>query len=250
MSPTTIRRKALTPAAYWETFRAPDVSPAETLAEVEFLIEHLKVKTDAHLLDVACGTGRHATALAQRGYSVTGIDINAEYIAHAKQVNKDSQERLNWLNDDMRNINWKAEFDGGFCLGDSFGYFDHGASETFIAALAKALKQGSRIIIDTSSVAEVLIPNLQKEQVIQFDDSVVNIKNTYHAESSCLESIYELTTDSLKESNTSLRWIFTAGEINRMLGKAGLLVAGLYGSLEGTHFELGADRLLILAQKR
>lgn len=221
-----------------------------TDAEVDFVIEHLKLKPGAHVLDVPCGTGRHSTALAKHGYRVTGIDISPDSILVAKQTSQDLGDQLVFINDDMRNINSRCEFEGGFCLGDSFGYFDFGASETFIEALARALKPGSRLLIDTSSVAEVLIPNLRKEEEFELDGKTVILSNIYHAESSCLESIFSTTESSQRQAHTELRWIFTAGEITRMLGKAGLLVAGLYGSLAGEAFELGANRLLILAQKR
>lgn len=36
------------------------------------------------VLDTACGTGRHAIALAQRGYQVTGADLSAAMVAQAR----------------------------------------------------------------------------------------------------------------------------------------------------------------------
>jgi SAM-dependent methyltransferase len=35
------------------------------------------------LADVACGTGRHASYLAERGHQVIGFDVSAEMLAHA-----------------------------------------------------------------------------------------------------------------------------------------------------------------------
>jgi cyclopropane fatty-acyl-phospholipid synthase-like methyltransferase len=47
-----------------------------TIAEVEFLIETLELSPGASILDVRCGTGRHAIELARRGYRVTGVDLD------------------------------------------------------------------------------------------------------------------------------------------------------------------------------
>jgi glycine/sarcosine N-methyltransferase len=38
------------------------------------------------VLDAACGTGRHAIALAQRGYQVTGADLSAAMVARARET--------------------------------------------------------------------------------------------------------------------------------------------------------------------
>jgi len=38
--------------------------------------EHWPNPSQSHILDVGCGSGRHAVELAQRGFQVTGIDIS------------------------------------------------------------------------------------------------------------------------------------------------------------------------------
>src|SRR3954469_19692875 len=48
--------------------------------EVGFLVDELKLESGARLLDVGCGPGRHAHALASRGIEVVGIDISARFV--------------------------------------------------------------------------------------------------------------------------------------------------------------------------
>ena len=50
----------------------------------DFLEEH-GVASNARLLDAACGIGRHAILLAQRGYQVTGLDISPLYVEMARE---------------------------------------------------------------------------------------------------------------------------------------------------------------------
>lgn len=71
----------------WETFfngHAPkymnEVFTKNTAEEVDFVIDELRLKPGAAILDVGCGTGRHAAralGLARKGYSVTGIDLSS-----------------------------------------------------------------------------------------------------------------------------------------------------------------------------
>lgn len=47
----------------------------DTARQVDFLVKTLGLKGGERILDLACGFGRHGLELAQRGFSVTGVDI-------------------------------------------------------------------------------------------------------------------------------------------------------------------------------
>jgi SAM-dependent methyltransferase len=71
------------------------------------------------LLDVACGTGRHAREFAALGFDVTGVDYNAELLAIARECNPG----VRFQHGDMRALAPPAEpFDVVTCLFDSIGY--------------------------------------------------------------------------------------------------------------------------------
>jgi SAM-dependent methyltransferase len=219
--------------------------------EVDFLVKHLNVKPGSHLLDVPCGKGNHARILATRGFAVTGIDVNEDYIQKAKkQSHLDHTDGLlNFIREDMRNLPGDESFDGGYCLGDSFGYFGPHESELFIDGFSISLKRGAKLIIDTRAVAEVLIPNLKEVDVLSAEGYQIDIKRKYHADSSCLESQFTIISAAGVEVKSSLQWVFSTGELSRMLGKNGFSVKALYRSIDEERFELAAERLLIVALK-
>jgi SAM-dependent methyltransferase len=77
---------------------------------------------DGALLDVACGTGRHARAFAGLGWDVTGVDLNPLLLEHARA----SMPEGRFVEGDMRALESLGLEPGSFaavtCLFDSTGY--------------------------------------------------------------------------------------------------------------------------------
>jgi SAM-dependent methyltransferase len=74
------------------------------------------------LLDVACGTGRHAIEFAGLGYDVTGIDYSAELLERARENAAQAGVEIQFLLQDMRTLDLGERFDVVTCLFDSIGY--------------------------------------------------------------------------------------------------------------------------------
>ena len=55
-----------------------------TVGEVDFIEGEIRRDKSATILDIGCGTGRHAVELAKRGYNVTGIDLSVSQIDKAR----------------------------------------------------------------------------------------------------------------------------------------------------------------------
>lgn len=62
-------------------------------AEAAFVLELLQARGSSPktLLDLGCGTGRHAVAFSQKGITVTGVDLSAEMVRIAKKTATDSK---------------------------------------------------------------------------------------------------------------------------------------------------------------
>ncbi len=102
------------------------------------------------VLDVGCGPGRHARALAERGIEVHGIDVSRRFvdIANDRAPEGASFERL-----DARQMVFEAEFDAVICLCQgAFGLMTaDGHDETVIAGIARALRPGGRLALSAFS---------------------------------------------------------------------------------------------------
>lgn len=227
--------------------------PELTEAEADFIADELRAEGGMHLLDVPCGNGRHALELARRGCRVTGVDDSAEYIAEAKALAAapadSSALPVAFHRAEMRQLPWTDAFDGAYCLGNSFGYLDAAGSADFLAALSASLRPGARFVLDSSLTAESVLPHLEDRVWRPVEDILLLAEYHYLAEESRLQIDYTFVRGGERETRRAEHWVFTVAEVRRMLAAAGLTTLALYADTEHTPFEVGAERLLLVAEK-
>ena len=71
-----------------------------TVQEIDFLLNELSLPEYSHILDMGCGTGRHAIELARRGYRVTGVDISSGMLAEAEKAAREAEVKITWVHAD------------------------------------------------------------------------------------------------------------------------------------------------------
>ena len=235
------------------------ISPQQTKAEADFLVKMLGCGQGSHLLDVPCGNGRLSLELARRGWRVTGVDIADEFIEEARAGcvlapptdagGTDSIAQTDFLLCDMCNIAGEAIYDGAYCFGNSFGFLEYADMERFLRGVARALRPGARFVIETGMAAESCLRKFEAVSSHQIDDILLTIKEEYLAEESCIDTEYVFEQNGKTDSRKAKHWIYTAGEIRRMLERAGFEILNLYGSLKCGPYTLGADELFVIAQR-
>ncbi|WBW98573.1 class I SAM-dependent methyltransferase [Oceanirhabdus sp. W0125-5] len=87
-----------------------------TVAEVDFIEEELKLPKGSYILDIGCGTGRHSIELARRGYNVTGIDISENMLLEGKKVCKEENLNVDFIHADATEFKVNRLFDACICL--------------------------------------------------------------------------------------------------------------------------------------
>lgn len=118
-----------------------------TRGEVDFIEMALSLADDASLLDVACGGGRHALELAQRGYSVEGVDNSATLVAYATRCAYEQATRARFVQGDMRSLNYAQQFDAALVMNSSLGFFDDATNRATLKRVAQALVDGGKLLL-------------------------------------------------------------------------------------------------------
>jgi SAM-dependent methyltransferase len=231
--------------AFWDAVTSEEMTRAETA----FLAKTLHLRPGAAVLDVPCGSGRHALALAARGHRLTGVDIAPENIARAKSTAAARQLAVEWHEADMRELPWTDTFDAAYCMGNSFGYLDDDGNAAFLRAVARALKPGARFLIDTGIVAEALLPTLEERTWFEFGGITMLIQNDYNHAASRLETELTFIREGKTEKHLIAQRIYTYRELIQLLADSGLTHAEAYSSLTGEPFRLKAPRVLLVTSK-
>ena len=87
-----------------------------TEQETDALIGALDLRPGQRVLDVGCGPGRHALALAARGFRVTGVDISESFVDLAVTAAADAGLDATFLVADARLLGFDGEFDAALSL--------------------------------------------------------------------------------------------------------------------------------------
>jgi SAM-dependent methyltransferase len=113
---------------------------------IDRLIEYLHPEHGCRMLDIACGKGRHALQLSDKGFNVTGFDLSENSIESAQCL---SNENLHFLVHDMRLPIPVEPVDYAFNFFTSFGYFETvQQDEQAIASMAQSIKKGGWLVMD------------------------------------------------------------------------------------------------------
>ena len=213
-----------------------------TEQEVAFLVDALGLAPDQRVLDVGCGPGRHALALARRGIEVVGVDLSEEFVALARDAAAAEGLPARFEVGDVRDLGHEAEFDAVLCLCQGgFGLLGGRDEPRVFGRIAAAVRPGGRLALTAFSAAFAL-RFLEEGETFDPATGVHHERSTVRNEHG-VEQVFDLWTTC-----------FSPRELALMADGSGLDVLGVHGVAPGRYGiaspTLDDPELLLLARRR
>ncbi len=166
-----------------------------TAAAEQFVAKLLGMRDVSSAIDVACGTGLYAMALADAGVATVGADISANMLAQAKL--KAAGRHIQWIEAAMQDLAPRVDkqHDAVICMGNSLPHLL--ADEDFDAALAgfrKMLAPGGTLVLHV----------LNYDAILEQQDRLVGANRSGELE---FVRFYDFLPDGLLQFNVlRLQW--------------------------------------------
>ena len=208
-----------------------------TTGECDFIEKELLHDKTVKILDVGCGTGRHAIELAKRGYQITGVDLSESQLKRAREKAKESNVHIDFHRHDARNLPFKNEFDvaimmceGGFPLMET----DEMNFE-ILKNVTKSLKSPGKIIFTTLNGLFPLYHSVEKFCAQHAKDGLATYRsNTFNLMTFRDHNITSVVDDlgNKKEFKCNERY-YVPCEITWLLKTLGYITIDIFGAKIG-----------------
>ena len=209
------------------------------------LVGRVATLDGARVLDLACGPGRHAVRLAQRGADVLGLDLSMPLLMRARHGTPPVGKLVRG---DMRFLPIRdATFDLVVNLFTSFGYFvDDAEHRQVIRSVATVLRPGGRLFMDYLNAEAV------RSALVRHEEQVVGSRRVAIERSLVDDGKYVVKRMRLVDENETFLErvrLFTADDLTAMMEVAGMRVVERFGNYAGDELAADTPRTILVAQR-
>jgi SAM-dependent methyltransferase len=235
--------------AYKEVWRQT-IPNGLTEAEADFIEDVAGLKKNDRVLDLMCGYGRHSIELARRGYKLTSIDIEPDYIKEIREKSDAEKLDIDAISASVTNELPDKEFDAVICMGNSIAFFPANELENLFSALASKMKPEGKLILNSWMIAEIAIRHFKEKEWHELKDFRYLISNKYFLDPARIESTHIFSDIAGKEEKiNAVDYIFTTGELQNVLKKAGFSLENVFSTPRKKIFAIGDGRAYLVASR-
>ena len=225
-----------------ERFQSAEEEVDKILSLVEF--------SGAHILDLCCGPGRHSTILAERGFSVTGVDSTAFLVQKARGRASEQKLDVEFVQDDMRRFVRPLSYDLVLNMFTSFGYFDDKEEDLQVLSnIYESLRPGGVLVMEMKGKEVLASIFTAANSEVYPDGTMIVQRREIFDDWTRIRVEWLLIRDQKVRSFKFHHTMYSGQELKDRLSQVGFGNTQLYGDLDGSAYGTGSKLLIALARK-
>ena len=231
--------------------------PATIDHTVDWLLRMLQLRPSARVLDLGCGPGLYCQRFAERGLTVTGVDLSEHSLEHARAQAAQHGLPITYLHQDYRRLACGRQFDLAVLIYYDLCVLPELDRDAVLAGAAAALRPGGAFVCDVTTPTRPLPPDgasnwdvrpaggfwrpgpyLELTRYHRYPGDV-DLRQTVIFEPGCPPVVYRIWNQA-----------YTPTTIAAALDRAGLALESLWADLGGAPARPGDPALGVIARKR
>ena len=224
------------------------VDPARTRQQVQQLLRLCAVLPGATVLDVGCGVGRHSIELARLGFRVTGVDMNADYIAACRERAAQLGFKAEFYAVDSRVMKLDVRADLTISLWSSFGYYGEVGDLQILQRIAEHTRRGGHVVVDVEN-RDYIVKHFVPEEWHENEQGLVFEKRRVDATEGTVSTRRVVLSGGERCEYRRVLRMYTVAELAALLEAAGLRPERWCGDYDGSRFGPESKRMIAIGER-
>jgi SAM-dependent methyltransferase len=218
--------------------------------EADGLYNLLQLSSASRVIDIGCGHGRHAFALAERGVDVIGLDFTVALLKRAQHLAVELDGRARWVRGDMRRLPFRSGSAGAAIVLDAFGYFETDEEhETVLREAARVLTPGGRLGLKIVNGGPVLEDFRDRDRT-ERDGAVVSISRTLMLDPPRMWERISIRGSRGDGEYERRQRLYRIEELVAVLERVGFAIVGVHARPDGTPFDPAVSSTMWIVGQR
>lgn len=224
---------------------------------VQWIVSHFGVNSQTSIADFGCGPGLYTTQFAEKNASVTGIDFSERSIRYAKEVAKQKELSINYVQQNYLEYETEERYDLITMIFCDFCALSPSQRKTLLSKFHELLKPEGAVLLDVHSLN--VFDNRQEVATYEYNqldhfwssDDYYGFLNTFKYQEEKV-TLDKYTIIEKTRTRVVYNWLqyFSRDSLREELEGSGFKIEELYSDVAGSAFSPESPDIAVVARKK